>query len=283
MSLGLGRAARRRQRRLRMLKWTTVVGVFLGLGAFSYFSGAKLAEIEVAQLRVRLDLQLRTVADLRAENEKLRQAETAARAKESSWRERHAREVPAGKPKELFLRMKEQIDKGASTERLAFMIDAAADTSTCEGQPVTKRFLVRTPLYAGASDSVTIADNLLTVTAEGPSATNSAGEPEAWFDPAAQTIVRFISLGGKRTSKVSGTLPLHHSVVIGGTEYRFTLVKGDRRGFIHVTADRCPLAGKNAGKTAGKTREAKRATGGNQTIIPATPPPAPPAAPASAE
>lgn len=276
MSLGLGRAARRRQRRLRTLKWATIIGVFLGLGAFSYFSGAKLAEIEVAQLRVRLDQQLRNVADLRAENERLRQAETAARATESSWRERHAREVPTGKPKDLFLRMKALLDKGASTKRLAFMIDAAADTSTCEGRPVTKRFLVRTPLYAGASDSVTTADNLLTVTAEGPSATNSAGEPEAWFDPGQPMTIRFISVGGKRTSKVSGVLPLHHSVVMSGTEYRFTMVRGDRRGFVHVTADRCPLGG--------KTREAKRATRGNQTIVPATaPPPAPPAAPAAAE
>jgi len=50
--------------------------------------------------------------------------------------------------------------------------------------------------------------------------------------------VHFSRLGGE-TSKATAKLPLHHSVVLGDHEYRFTVTAGNSRGFVNVTADRC--------------------------------------------
>lgn len=43
---------------------------------------------------------------------------------------------------------------------------------------------------------------------------------------------------GEDTQTVQGELPLQHSMVFKGKEYRFTVVPGSR-GFIEVTADWC--------------------------------------------
>ena len=50
-------------------------------------------------------------------------------------------------------------------------------------------------------------------------------QPEAWFDPAKPVTVFFTRLGGETTSTV-GVLPLHHAVVVGDLEYRFSVVAG---------------------------------------------------------
>ncbi len=85
---------------------------------------------------------------------------------------------------------------------------------------------------------MTFADNAITVIGEGEPAVNAANQPEAWFDPAKPLTVHFSRLGGQ-TSKATAKLPLHHSVVLGKYEYRFTVTAGNTRGFVNVTADRC--------------------------------------------
>jgi hypothetical protein len=92
-------------------------------------------------------------------------------------------------------------------------------------------------LHRGANDSVSFADNAITVTAEGRSATTAEGAPEAWFDAGQPIKVRFVLIGG-RSEEVSGVLPLHHALVAGDYEHRFTVLGGDR-GFIRVAAERC--------------------------------------------
>lgn len=264
MSLGLGRAARRRQRRLRLLKWSSIAGVLLALGIFSYVSGSTLAKQEVANLRIELDRLRKSLESGRAESATLRVESDQARAREAEWRQRYEAEVPTGKTKALFALIQAQIKKGVADNRLSFMIEAAGNTETCSGQPITKRFIVRTPIFAGTANAVnfTFSDNALTITADGESATNSIGNPEAWFDTAKDVTVWFTQIGGKRRAKASGRLPLHHSVVVRNVEYRFSIVEGDRRGFVNVTADRCPLSG--------GTRDA------SLEIRTATPPPTPP-------
>ncbi len=107
----------------------------------------------------------------------------------------------------------------------------------CKGEPATRRFLVKTPIYQGANDSVNFAANTITVTASGVSATDDAGNPEAWFDPALPITVQFAELGGGQ-SDVQGILPLHHSLVINDREHKFSIVAG-ARGFANVTGDEC--------------------------------------------
>ena len=84
---------------------------------------------------------------------------------------------------------------------------------------------------------MSFAENTITVTAEGRSATDEAGNPEAWFDPVHPITLSFTDIGGERAD-IKGTLPLHHAMVRGDTEYRFTVVTGDR-AFVEVTAEGC--------------------------------------------
>ena len=65
----------------------------------------------------------------------------------------------------------------------------------------------------------------------------AANAEDATFDPAKPVTVFFTRLGGETTSTV-GVLPLHHAVVVGDLEYRFSVVAGSR-SFAEVTGQSC--------------------------------------------
>lgn len=75
------------------------------------------------------------------------------------------------------------------------------------------------------------------MTAQGIASVDAAGNAQAQFDPAQPVVVRFAQLGGA-TSEASGLLPLHHAVIIGDREYRFSIVTG-AAGMMKVTGGRC--------------------------------------------
>lgn len=238
MSLGLGRAARRRRQRRILLISIGCFCVLAALGVFAYVSGSTLAERELVNLRAELQRLQRLLEAERTEQAQLRVDRDLAQTRASEWQARYEREVPSGPQKKLLALVREQLAAGVAADRLVFMIKAAANADNCDGEPVTKRFLVRTPIYSGANDSVGFADGAVTVTANGDSAVNADGKQEAWFDSDQSVTVRFTALGGE-SSQISGILPLHHSIVLNDAEYRFTIVQGENRGFVNVTADRC--------------------------------------------
>ncbi len=240
MSLGLHENRQRRRRRLwwGITKWTVALLLVLAAGAYSYRFGAQLAEREVVQRDER-------IAQLSAEVQGLQQQSAAlatdlAKAREtiSAWQARYEREVPTGFVREMMALVQQKLEAGADEERLAFLVSAADKPRQCDGQPETKRFIVTTELQAGgANDAVSFGDRAITVTAMGEPARDANGNLEAWFDPQKPINITFTQLGGK-TVAAEGTLPLHHSVVAGDDEYRFTVLPG-ARGFLTVTADRC--------------------------------------------
>ena len=132
-----------------------------------------------------------------------------------------------------------RLGEGLSPARLAFVVDNAREPRACDGDPITKRFLVRTPIYRGGNDAVGFADGLITLTANGEAATDEAGRPEAWFDPAQPIRIQVDRAGGEQ-QVFEGPLPLSFAVVRQNTEYRFAARPGERRGFIQVTEERCP-------------------------------------------
>lgn len=242
MSYGFNRSsARRQQRRWAILKWLFLLCAVLAAGVFSYVEGSALAKREVTNLRTEATRLADLLSKQRDRNKKLQKEAEVARAGEAQWRQRYEKDVPTGNTKQLMARIQTQLANKVPAERIDFMIGAAGIKDSCDGRPITKRFLVRTPLFAGANDAVNFAERTITVSAGGLAAADSLGNPEEWFDPAQEVTVWFVELGGKRTSKVTGELPLYHSVVRSDAEYRFTIAKGDRRGFLHVTGDRCPL------------------------------------------
>ncbi|MFQ5973449.1 MAG: cell division protein ZapB, partial [Alphaproteobacteria bacterium] len=231
------RRSRRRRVRARVVKISFFVGVIAVASAWSYWRGMENAERPTVELE-------RTIDRLREENARLEQttaelgvAIEAARKKTRAAQERYEREVPDDAIRTLLAQVRRKLGEGVPAERLAFVIGAAENTRSCDEKPVTKRFIVSTPLYDGPNSAVTFADNAFTVTGVGTSARDQDGNPEAWFDPAEAVTIRFTHIGG-RTFEVSGRLPLHHSIVVGEIEHRFSMTQGPR-GFLHVAGDSC--------------------------------------------
>lgn len=239
MTLGL-RDSRNRRRRRRI--WTAVkillvLAVIGALGFYAYQTGSSLAARDVTVLREEVAQLTATNESLVAENSQLKRELSTAKRQAADWQGRYEREVPTGEIKTLTDLVAEKARSGVPIERLEFLINASSDIGACDNNPETKRFIVPTPLYRGANSWVGFADSTITVTAEGVSAKNAQGQVEAWYDPAEPVTLRFTRLGGE-TTEISGKLPLHHSVLVGDSEYRFTIAAGDR-GFITVTGDRC--------------------------------------------
>ena len=239
MSWGLSESrSRRRQRtRWRVVLVLLVLIMALAAGLFAYQAGSLLAQRPVADLKTQVAELESNLETLRKENADLRGNAEAAQKEAATWHERYQDEVPQGESRELFDLVRDRLASGIESRRLAFVIGAVDDGKTCEGEPQTKRFLVQTPLYQGANDSVSFGRETITVTAEGSNAVNADGAAEGWYDPGEAVTVRFAKLGGK-TDIANGKLPLHHALVHEGFEYRFSLVPGPK-GFIHVTGRRC--------------------------------------------
>ena len=94
-----------------------------------------------------------------------------------------------------------------------------------------------TPIYKSPNRSVGFAGGTITVVGDGQSARDGAGDSEGWFDPTAPLTLRITPQDGKETV-ITGVLPLHQSVVVDNTEFRFTAAAG-ARSFIEITSDRC--------------------------------------------
>lgn len=240
MSLGLqdNRRRRKRQRRLALIKWLLILSGLGAAGAFAYETGSQLAKIEVRRLEEKVESLNAQVAKAEREKADLRSELSETEDALAESRQRYEAEVPSGKPAELLDLVKQRLNNGISPDRLEFVIAKASKETKCDAGPVTRRFIVQTPLSRGAADSVSFANNSITVTGRGPSARDSQGRPEAWFDPNQPIAVTFVKLGGESTT-VEGTLPLHHSVVINGNEHRFSIVDNDNRAFVNVTWERC--------------------------------------------
>lgn len=240
MSLGLHENRQRQRRRFwwGVTKWVLAVALILAAGAYSYRFGAQLAERDVEKAKER-------IAELEGEVDSLQQqravlATELAKARESitGWQARYEREVPTGFLREMLVLVEEKLAAGADRDRLAFLVAAADKPQVCDEQPETKRFIVTTELQVGgANDAISFAERTITVTAKGEAARDANGNLEAWYDPEKPLTLTITHLGGK-TEQAEGALPLHHSLVVGDDEYRFTALPG-ARGFLTVTSDRC--------------------------------------------
>lgn len=228
----------RRQRRRRLLKYGFVLAFLAGFGAVSFGTGRELSESALRQARQEIARLNSAKAALERQNAALRTAAETARLERAELQRRYAEDVPKGPSKALFELVRDQLSQGAKADRLRFLIAAAGHKRKCDGQPVTKRFIVRTPLYDGAATTVTFAESALTVTASGEAAENADGRVQAWFDPARPVTIEIARLG-EAPKRLTGTLPIQHALVVNNHEYRFSFVPGNRQGFANATVDRC--------------------------------------------
>ena len=188
----------------------------------SYQAQAESLEVQNAELQ-------QTVTDLRAE------AQTA-NTRFIQLKKDYDAQIPEGPMQGLVTLVREQLDQGMAPERLSFLIRSARPPTDCT-QPDTKRFVVSTPANSGPKSFVSVADGAVNISADGESARNAKGQPEAWFDPSKSITVTFQS--GELTETKKGTLPISHSVVVDNSrEYRFTIEEGSR-SFARVVYDSC--------------------------------------------
>jgi len=240
MTLGIRQRRAERERRWRVIRGLLVIGAIAALGAASYKVGAEISQKRVAGLEDEIEGLSTRERDLGERNARLEVELAETQRDLVQWQTRYDADVPAGRAHELMLQTAKLLDEGVDPDRIALMIAAAGQKLSCAGEPAVRRFFVRTPIYRGANDTVTFADSAITVTASGPSMTDANGNPESWFDPAEPVTVRFTTLGGE-PSEATGKLPLHHTILWQGAEYRFAIVAADQRGFIRAAADRCVL------------------------------------------
>ncbi len=239
MSLGLRESRRRRSHNFRwaLFKWMIALILIGAAGWYSYMAGLELANRKVVTLNDKnkeLEQTVQELLDLRDNlNVELENTKQVA----SEWEGRYRSDVPTGELKVIVTSLQSKVSNGVSLDRLNFLIASAENEQACDNNPVAKRFYVNTPIYTGVNDNVSFARGGVTITAMGVSAFNADNKVEAWYDPAKPIDFVFTLLGGKKV-KLSGKLPLHQSVVVNGSEYRFSLKTG-ARGFVQVVGDRC--------------------------------------------
>ena len=238
MSLGLYDSRRRRRRRI----WRTAlrIGFYMALltvvAVQAFRFGVEHSQGQVEQLNARVAALQEANATLEQDAIQLEAAARTAQVRYRDLLERYDREVPTGLERDLVGLVAQRLADGVPPERLAFYIRSATAARDCT-EPSTRRFIMPTPVYQGPNTSIAFADGRITVTGMGQSAHGPDGAPLGWFDPAEDVTVAFTLIGGEQSS-TTGPLPLHHSVVLGSEEHRFTIVAGER-AMVNVTADRC--------------------------------------------
>lgn len=226
----------RRQAAERRRKAAVVVGVASVICALSYWWGGEVVCSNEAAYKEQ-------ARRLEAERGQLEQTITTLKSQVQSGEvryrqleERFNAEIPQNEFKRLTDLVKKQLDGGIKAERLATVIQAARPPRNCS-EPQSKRFVVKTPVYAGPHGTVAFGNGMITVGGEGASAVSGGGSAEAWYDPGKPVKIIFTEIGGKETVK-EGLLPVQHAMVVGNKEYRFTVAAGER-SFISVTSDTC--------------------------------------------
>ncbi len=222
---------------LLLLRWLFVIAVAIAAGYYAWDFGTELARKDVAVLESQLAQANSANAQLQTDITGLETALREERGLVAQWRERYETEVPTADDAALLKIIQSRVGNGVSRKRLTEVIGLAQERDICEPLPETRRFVVQNPVYSGANDTVSFADSAIVVTAIGDSEVNTGGRPEAWFDPAKPVTVYFTRPGGETTSTV-GVLPLHHAVVVGDREYRFSIIAGNR-SFAEIAGRSC--------------------------------------------
>ncbi len=241
--MSLGEYSRRKR---RSANWRLVQGLLLILlmvfgVAYAYQVGVAAREANTETLEADLQRYQERYLELRDELALALQRQRDVEATLTELRQRYESDVPQGVLAELLGQIEQQLGQGVGADRIAFLIEAAGAPAACAGEPVTKRFVVRTPLSQANQAPVSAVrfDERIVVTGRGASAINASGLPEAWFDPAEPVRMEFRAPSGELAT-VEGTLPLYHSMIADGREYRFALIPGER-AFVEVTAQACAL------------------------------------------
>jgi outer membrane murein-binding lipoprotein Lpp len=241
MSLGMAdrQARARRQLLWAFVKWTVALVLVALAGLFAYQTGTSLAQIDIQRLNERVAELTTQVEILQTENAGLRAQAARAQEQARQAEERVKAVQPTGDAKTLLDLATQRLNEGVDMTRLTFLLNAAGAPRVCDPQPETKRFLVKTPNgKAGKEATAAFADRRITVTADGAAAVDTGGKAQAWFDPQQPVTVRFTVADGP-SSEATGVLPLAHRLIVGSSEYRFSIAADEKKSYAVITGERC--------------------------------------------
>ncbi|MCR6629260.1 MAG: hypothetical protein NVV74_03950 [Magnetospirillum sp.] len=236
--------ARRRSRRgqqgwhiwRKLFKFLTLAALIGATGFYGFQVGQKLAAEQISTAQSEIARLSEAEATHKDKAAKLEAERDEQKARADDLAVRYAQVAPSEEMKDLTAALRAKLDGGLDAKRLAFVIANAERPKHCGGE-TTKRFMVKTARFDGASTWVRFSD-LITVSADGVGAGDGS---EQAFDPEKPVTVHFTPIGGKEV-QVAGKLPLQHAMVVKGGEYRFTIAPG-AKGFVEVTGDRCDYRG----------------------------------------
>ncbi|MEZ5757940.1 MAG: hypothetical protein R3D86_06945 [Emcibacteraceae bacterium] len=232
MSLGLVRRKelqkRRTKRILGFAKLILIIGVFGGIGYYAYEIGISVSQEEVLLWKTRHETQLE-------ENEQLK----VELGKDKATVDQLSRLLPNEDIKSLLAVVNRRANEGVDIQRMETILAGISKDAKCSAETETKRFIILTPVSAQDTSTASFYRGLITLAGHGSPTINENGNPEAWFDTSKEITISFMMPGGDKQG-VSGTLPLYHSVITGGSEYRFSITAG-RTSFVDASVQKCEL------------------------------------------
>lgn len=232
MSLGLVHRKelqkRRTQRIWGMTKFIFVVGLCCGVGYYAYEIGLSVSQEEVLIWKTRHDAQV-------IENDELK----IELGKDKATVDQLSQLLPNEEIRSLLGVVTRRANEGVDINRMATVLGGISKDANCSGETDTKRFIVLTPVSTDGVSTASFYRGLITLAGRGSPSINSDGNPEAWFDTTKEITVNFMMPGGDQ-QEITGPLPLYHSVVTGGAEYRFSITAG-RTSFVDASVQKCEL------------------------------------------
>lgn len=212
-------------------------GVVIAAGYGAYQVGLDQNRAEVQRLEQDLADREQDAIELWQRMAAAEQAAADAEARARAIAERYRSDVPTGLRARLLGLIDQRMEAGVSADRLRFVIAEAQNERVCRETTDTRRLLVRTPINADTR-SLGFAGNRITLTSEGRSARDEAGDLGPLFDPRRPVTLRFTLINGRRDT-AEGSLPLTHRLVVEGRSYHFAARADEEPGFIEVTMQDC--------------------------------------------
>ena len=210
--------------------------VFFAIFAAGYWFGEFSSRRYIIVLKQEKEAAEEQYAQTQSEMTQMRSDVQTANMRLKQMQENYKEVLGDATMQELVEMVKKQLDEGIDSNRLRSVILSARPPQNCS-KPESRRFIISTPVYSGPDSKVTVKSGIVTVMGSGESVKNSKNQSEAWYDPGKKVRIKFVLSDGREEVK-EGVLPLHHSVIIGSKEYRFTIAKG-AQSFVKVTYDNC--------------------------------------------
>lgn len=230
--------SRYRDRAVKRLNMTILVLIAMGACfGFGFFVGGQHAVVNNGTLKLEVEDLSKRLEETENELTTVRADSQTAVSRYEQLKAQYEKEMPGEGPlREIVEQVRQQIKDGMAPERLAFVLRSARPPRNCS-DPTSKRFIIKTPVYKGADSVVSAGEGAVTVVGSGSSARTRDGKVESWFDPTQTVHLTFKTADGE-IEKRSGVLPIQHSIISKGKEYRFTMAEGEK-SFVKVTYDSC--------------------------------------------